>query len=176
LASQVIDRNQYDGGRNRSAETWSPSSRAERLVTTPDPAAQTRQSRMAEIAVLDSPRHPVVVAHAAEPAFGQVFHAHVVGSRAHFEAELMMAHLTTEPDSVKPVRENDGPDVGGLRIAVQRDVAIFSRDRTRCDDDSGHYDHYTAGQPEGHTGAASGARASHFAISIGRRCGSASTG
>jgi hypothetical protein len=48
------------------------------------------------------------MAFTAIAALHQVVHGDIVASQLHFEAQFRMANLTTVPNSVKPVRKDNG--------------------------------------------------------------------
>ena len=84
-------------------------------------------ARMAEIAVFKPPRHLVIMTHAAELALGEICHGDIVGAGAHFECELVMAHLATEANAVKPMGKNHWAHTSLVGMVVEHDVAVFRR-------------------------------------------------
>src|SRR5574341_506855 len=102
-----------------------PAPRPGSLVAAVDPALQAGPARVAQVAAFRAPGDVAVVAHAAEPAFDDIAHAHVVRARAHLESQFLMAHLAAEPDAVEPVREHDRAHAALVGIAVEQYVAIL---------------------------------------------------
>lgn len=79
---------------------------------------------MAPVAINRRPGDAAVVAFAAEIAFDDLDHVDVVGALSHFK-NGRMADFALEPDSMKPVGENDRRHSGFFGIMIKRDVAIF---------------------------------------------------
>src|ERR1019366_3900963 len=79
-----------------------------RRMTVVKTASQTRQTRVATVAGVNTPSNFAVVALAAKASLDQVGHLDVITSCPHLE-NLGMTYITRKTQAVKPMRENHWP-------------------------------------------------------------------
>jgi hypothetical protein len=80
---------------------------------------------MTQGTILRAPSDFVVMTLATELAVYDVGHQYLVGTRAHFEADLGVAYPATKPDAMEPVRKDHRAHTGFFRPRVKHHVAIF---------------------------------------------------
>lgn len=79
---------------------------------------------MAPVAVYWRPGDAAVVTFSAKFALNDFNHINIIGTLSHFK-NGRMANFAFEPNSMKPVRENDRRHSSFFGIVIKRDIAVF---------------------------------------------------
>jgi hypothetical protein len=80
---------------------------------------------MAQLTILRAPGDLVVMAFSAEPAFNDVCHEYVVGTRPNLETYFGMTHPATEADAMEPVGENHRAHTRLFCALVYHHITVF---------------------------------------------------
>ncbi|MDP3514016.1 MAG: hypothetical protein Q8S20_14850 [Sulfuritalea sp.] len=100
-------------------------------MTANNSGRQAALAGVTEVALVGRPGNLAVVTCAAKTSLDNIRHLEIIAANAHLESKLGVAHLASEADAVKPVRENYRPHTFLFGPTIQHDISIFGCGR-RC--------------------------------------------